>query len=340
MKRMGQIAGWLLMAALAAVGDDRLLSRTESWQGGTTGGWKDRDPAGMDVGWSPASPDGGALEGTFPAQWGPVLPEYDAFVVDAGGSHGKFVGDCFASGLVPFELSFDLLVTGGELPSGIILRLAGNPGGESLRFWTSVSSQLTASQQWVRVRAPLDFASGAWKGGTAEQFAAALSALGRIEVQALRKGEGAQAIRIDNFSLVRRVPGAVAAADSDGDALGDYWEEAFFGNATNATPADDVDGDGMPNRDEFAAGTDPTDEESVLRIRRMHFRGAWNAVLNSELGIRYCPVAKSDLHSPDAWSEVGGWISGNGGFVPVVATNNASQCHMRVKAGPAPPPLP
>jgi len=53
--------------------------------------------------------------------------------------------------------------------------------------------------------------------------------------------------------------------DRDLDGLPDQWEEHFFGN-TRADYADDPDGDGVSNLDEAAAGTDPTDPRSNLRL--------------------------------------------------------------------------
>ena len=54
--------------------------------------------------------------------------------------------------------------------------------------------------------------------------------------------------------------------DADGDGLPDAWELAYFGNTTNAVATADADGDGLSNRDEYLAGTDPTNALSVLKI--------------------------------------------------------------------------
>jgi hypothetical protein len=58
--------------------------------------------------------------------------------------------------------------------------------------------------------------------------------------------------------------------DFDGDGISDYWETNYFGNVNttnNASNAlDDPDGDGMSNRDEYIAGTNPTDALSILKI--------------------------------------------------------------------------
>jgi hypothetical protein len=58
--------------------------------------------------------------------------------------------------------------------------------------------------------------------------------------------------------------------DFDGDGISDDWETNYFGNVNttnNASNAlDDSDGDGMSNRDEYIAGTNPTNALSVLKI--------------------------------------------------------------------------
>jgi len=61
--------------------------------------------------------------------------------------------------------------------------------------------------------------------------------------------------------------------DSDGDGFPDAWEEWILlwgaGGATNILDIrgeDDADGDGMSNRDEYIAGTDPTWNRDCLQI--------------------------------------------------------------------------
>jgi hypothetical protein len=59
--------------------------------------------------------------------------------------------------------------------------------------------------------------------------------------------------------------GASALTDLDGDGLADWWETEHFGGLT-ADPAADPDADGHTNREEYLAGTDPTDPASYLRL--------------------------------------------------------------------------
>ena len=57
---------------------------------------------------------------------------------------------------------------------------------------------------------------------------------------------------------------SVLAYDSDADAMPDSWEQQQFGSLTNG-PGGDVDGDGMGNREEWIAGTEPTNSLSAFR---------------------------------------------------------------------------
>lgn len=54
--------------------------------------------------------------------------------------------------------------------------------------------------------------------------------------------------------------------DNDGDGLPNWWEAEHFGDPTSADPEADPDGDGMTNREEYLAGTDPTDSQSVFTL--------------------------------------------------------------------------
>lgn len=54
--------------------------------------------------------------------------------------------------------------------------------------------------------------------------------------------------------------------DTDGNGLPDWWELAWFGQRTGTDPDGHADADGVPNGQEYPAGTDPTDETSVLQL--------------------------------------------------------------------------
>lgn len=77
---------------------------------------------------------------------------------------------------------------------------------------------------------------------------------------------------------LNRAPDAFAYAidigmplDTDGDGIADWWMIQYFGHPTgqasdHSLAQDDADGDGMSNLQEYLAGTDPTDPQSVLRM--------------------------------------------------------------------------
>jgi len=56
--------------------------------------------------------------------------------------------------------------------------------------------------------------------------------------------------------------------DADGDRLSDRWQEVLLAGKTgnDALPGGDADQDGITNLDEFYAGTDPDDVNSLMRI--------------------------------------------------------------------------
>ena len=61
-------------------------------------------------------------------------------------------------------------------------------------------------------------------------------------------------------------------ADFDRDGMADLWEVAYGFSTNNATDAAlDADGDGMLNWEEYVAGTNPGDSQSVLGLDAIQF---------------------------------------------------------------------
>ena len=60
----------------------------------------------------------------------------------------------------------------------------------------------------------------------------------------------------------------IAPVDSDGDGLPDDWEQTHFGSLAQ-NGSGDADSDGVSNLEEYQAGTDPTDPQSLFAILRV-----------------------------------------------------------------------
>ncbi|HAM71264.1 MAG TPA: hypothetical protein DCM86_06440 [Verrucomicrobiales bacterium] len=80
--------------------------------------------------------------------------------------------------------------------------------------------------------------------------------------------------------------------DSDGDGLPDDWEMMHF-NTLSRDGSGDFDGDGISDRQEFLAGTDPTGSGSVLRVITLlpaaggETRVLWSAVPGRKYRVEY-----------------------------------------------------
>lgn len=73
----------------------------------------------------------------------------------------------------------------------------------------------------------------------------------------------------DTISIVR----PAGFADNDADGMDDAWELEKFGDLTTATAMSDWDGDRATDFQEFLAGTDPKDPQSLLKITAIQAGG-------------------------------------------------------------------
>lgn len=102
--------------------------------------------------------------------------------------------------------------------------------------------------------------------------------------------------------------------DVDGDGTPDWWMEKYFGNslghAGNLSRAgDDADEDGMTNREEWVAGTNPTNGLSNLRITGVTREGnGWRASWTAVGGRSYALEAADAAGSGVGFINVSGWI--------------------------------
>jgi Tol biopolymer transport system component len=76
---------------------------------------------------------------------------------------------------------------------------------------------------------------------------------------------------IGDLNRVQDAFGVTVNIDSDGDGIPDWWMMQYFGHPTGqagdlSRASDDADGDGASNLQEYLAGTDPTNPNSVFRL--------------------------------------------------------------------------
>ncbi len=116
------------------------------------------------------------------------------------------------------------------------------------------------------------------------------------------------------------------ADDTNQNGLPDYWEELYFGGPTKADPAADDDGDGMTNVQEFLAGTNPLDANSVLRIDSiLRTPGGLEIQFPSVSGKTYRIEYSSDLQT---WAALPTNIPGTGGAIRLSIADPSSASWM------------
>ncbi len=129
------------------------------------------------------------------------------------------------------------------------------------------------------------------------------------------------------------------ALDSDGDGIPDWWMIEYFGHPTGqagdlSLTQDDADGDGMSNLQEYLAGTDPTNPNSLLAlsittdVTGTNLFLGWSAVT----GKNYQVLSATNLSNP-VWQVFPANIGTNGSQhyfnVPVAD----SQRYFRIRCG-------
>ncbi len=125
---------------------------------------------------------------------------------------------------------------------------------------------------------------------------------------------------------------------SDTDGIPDWWRLAYFDHATGSTAdksraTDDADGDGVSNGEEFLAGTNPLDANSVFRITTFIRAGLGGQVIWPTISNKtYQLEQRENLEPTSSWSNAGSTVIGTGGAVTQsVSGSNAVMQFYRVR---------
>jgi len=114
-------------------------------------------------------------------------------------------------------------------------------------------------------------------------------------------------------------------SDTDGDGIPAYWEDLFFGGATNATASVDTDLDGVDNLGEYIAYTVPTNDQSVFVISAASNPSESLAELvvtfDSLRSRNYALEESTNLLPSASWTNVDGHVRGVDSVMGLRATN-------------------
>jgi Tol biopolymer transport system component len=104
----------------------------------------------------------------------------------------------------------------------------------------------------------------------------------------------------------------LGGGDADGDGLDDDWELAYF-NSLGRDGSADFDQDGATDRQEFFAGTDPTNDGSFLRVLTVSAPGGGSVtILWAAVPGRTYRVQFRDDVATGAWADLPGTVTATG----------------------------
>ena len=123
-----------------------------------------------------------------------------------------------------------------------------------------------------------------------------------------------------------------APLDSDSDGIPDWWMQEHFGHPTgqagdHSLAADDADGDGLTNLDEYRAGTDPRDSASTLRVTAINVNGAGAHVTFTSVSGKTYRLEYKDTITDPTWLLAVNNIAGQSGTTTVLDSGAVGQLH-------------
>ncbi len=145
-------------------------------------------------------------------------------------------------------------------------------------------------------------------------------------------------ISLSNATAFVQTDSIRRGTDSDGDGIPDAFELTWTGNLTTMGAASDFDNDGISDRDEYWAGTNPIDPADKLQIN--YFASNNNNSLSTltwstTLSRHYKIQKRADFNALTPWVDLSlGLISPDSGTTTTrtVTDSSATQRYFRVQA--------
>lgn len=124
-----------------------------------------------------------------------------------------------------------------------------------------------------------------------------------------------------NWIAAAPTPGPSGITDTDGDGMDDNWERTYFGNLAR-DGSGDFDGDGLTDRQEYLAGTDPTSASSALRLSAMLNAGALELRFSAIAGKTYTVLYTDALSGASNWQKLADVSAQTSNTVMVIRDNS------------------
>jgi len=173
----------------------------------------------------------------------------------------------------------------------------GDPDGDPVTF----------AYQWQESTDDVAFSN---IGFTAATLPASATAVGRYYRVVVTPNDG----HVDGAPFT--TASVQVALDFDGNGLDDDWEVKYFGHI-GVDPWADPDGDGIPNIQEYVAGTSPIDANSAFRITSITTDGSNVVVDFTTLSNKLYALESADDPRRSKWNTVAADVPGTGGIVTV-----------------------